>query len=354
MAYQFTLAGKDYELTREAVEERVKHLTPKPLERYAVTINGRRFPPKQVVSTALELPLVRFTTMDASRVLSGVGFTIEDEGTNGDGAKTESEVLFESYVSSRRVGPFEYEKQFAGTSRRPDYTLTWGDQPVLFDLKEFHATPEDFRSGFGAYDPYGPIREKLDAGREKFKGLKEYPCAVVLYNREKPLVHLGWQYVYGAMLGNLAFSVPIVRPGFGVPLDDSQITTQFGPGGKMHRERGGVPFAAQNTTLSAVLVLQHLPVGRRRFTGHVREIEAQQGRKLALEEHLRLMEQAAGTERDVSLMQLRVVVHENPYARVPIPPDIFTGPYDERYGPSEGKIQRLFAGEEVAKLPEEG
>jgi hypothetical protein len=353
MAYQFTLAGESYELTREAVEERMKHLVPKPVERYAVTINGRRFPPKQVVATALDLPLVRFTTMDAARILSGLGLTIEDGGSNGAASKTESETLFEGYLSSRHIGPVEYERQFEGTTRRPDYALSWGDQLVLFELKEFHATPEDFRSGFGAYDPYGPIREKLDAGREKFKGLKDHPCAVVLYNREKPLVHLGWQYVYGAMLGNLVFSIPIDRSHAGVQLDDSQISTQFGPGGKMHRERGGVPVAAQNTTLSAVLVLQHLAVGRRRFGGHVREIEAQQGRKLALEEHLRLMEQASGTERDVSLMQLRVVVHENPYARVPLPDDIFTGPYDERYGASDGRIQRLFAGEEVAKLPDE-
>src|SRR5712692_2416070 len=100
---------------------------------------------------------------------------------------------------------FSFEKDFAGTSSKPDYSLWHGDKEILFELKEFHATPADFRLGFGYYDPYGPIREKIEEGRRKFKDLEDFSCCLVLYNRERPLVDLSWEFIYGAMLGNLAF-----------------------------------------------------------------------------------------------------------------------------------------------------
>jgi hypothetical protein len=66
-----------------------------------------------------------------------------------------------------------------------------------------------------------------------------------------------------------------------------------------------------------------------------------------------MIEAARGTERDISLRQLRVVVHENPYARKPFPEDIFRGVYDERYGAHEGKILRKYAGAEIERLEAE-
>ena len=54
---------------------------------------------------------------------------------------------------------------------------------------------------------------------------------------------------------------------------------------------------------------------------------------------------------DQSRKQLRVVVHENPYARIPFPLDLFNGPYDERYGSRDGRIQSLYQGEAIAQLP---
>ena len=82
----------------------------------------------------------------------------------------------------------------------------------------------------------------------------------------------------------------------------------------------------------------------------VRRREQERETKLALEEFWKEMERARGTERDVSLRQLRVVVHENPYARIPLPSELFRGPYDERYGSDEGAIQRLYEGVEIAKI----
>jgi hypothetical protein len=59
----------------------------------------------------------------------------------------------------------------------------------------------------------------MDAAREKFKTLKKYCCCLVLYNYNKPLVLMDWHHIYGAMLGNIGFSVPLDIPGHPKPAD---------------------------------------------------------------------------------------------------------------------------------------
>ena len=109
--------------------------------------------------------------------------------------------------------------------------------------------------------------------------------------------------------------------------------------------------APQNQTISAILVLGRAPVGNRLFHADLREREVRQGREFALEERLRELEASQGTARDARRQPLRVVVHENPYARVLVPAELFRGPHDERYGGRDGGIQWLFQGDEIARLP---
>lgn len=71
------------------------------------------------------------------------------------------------------------------------------------------------------------------AARKKFKDLERFCCCLVLYNNDKPLVELGWRFVYGAMLGNLGFSMP-VNTETGIA-DESQTVRKFIGGGKMYR-----------------------------------------------------------------------------------------------------------------------
>src|SRR5207249_8314457 len=96
-------------------------------------------------------------------------------------SKTDSEVLFEGYL--KRSGyDFEFEKSLPETSKKPDYAVTFEDQLILFELKEFQPMEDDFKPGGGAFDPYRPIREKINAAREKFRKLQDYTCALVLFN----------------------------------------------------------------------------------------------------------------------------------------------------------------------------
>jgi hypothetical protein len=263
--------------------------------------------------------------------------------------KTKSELLFEGYI---RVHGYtaEYEKPVPGTEKRPDYCMRFDGADILFEVKEFVATERDFRAGFGGFDPYPVLREKIEAARKKFRDLETHCCSLVLHNVNKPLVLLDWQFIYGAMLGNLGFSVPLDLPGR-PRSEDAAVTQIFMSGGKMIRERRGVPVEPQNTTISAIVVLGRVPVGERLWLAEVRSREAAIGRKFTFEETWASAEQAAGKETDLRRRQLRVVVHENPYARIPFPANLFCGPYDERYGGRDGRIQRVFRGRALSALP---
>lgn len=346
------LNGKDYEVDSEEIRELSARVEPKSIDKYWVKIGQRRLPPKQIVSELLNVPLVEFTTMDATRILGAVGFKVFSEGDKASPIKTESEALLEEYLRAHGLTDFEFEPTVEGTLKKPDYLLRAGDIEVLLEVKEFTATPEDFRPGGGCYDPYGPIREKIEAGRKKFKDMQGHCCCLVLHNQEKPLVSLDWQMVMGAMLGNVGFSFPVdTRTGQG---DISKLERVTLGGGKMHRHQGETPIAAQNTTISALTVVERYRIGYKRFQLFIHEKEQELGRELTVEEYLDLAERSAGSERDLSLNRIRVRVHENPYALVPLDRRLFTGPFDERYGEIEntGRWGRVYVGRGVIEFEE--
>lgn len=348
----FQLGGTEYRITAERMEKAMQGVAPRPLGKYFVLVNGVPFPPKQVISEALGKDLVKFTTMDATRILTALGFSVERVGDKRE-IRNLSELLFEQYLGVSGLSDFEYEKEFSGTTHRPDYFVKLADgRSVLFEVKEFKATLADFRRSGGAYDPYLHTREKIQQAREKFKPFKEQCCCLVLFNQEKPLVDLAWQFIYGAMLGNLGFRIAL-NAGSGTA-DETKAEQVFTGGGSMYRYQGLQPIELQNRTISAILVLELLRVGLRRFAAFVAQIEKQRGKEeggLDVQEYLGLIEACRGTDRDPALTQLRGVVHENPHARIHFPSELFRGPYDERYGAKDGRIQRLYIGTGADALP---
>src|SRR2546428_9005665 len=48
---------------------------------------------------------------------------------------THGEILFEQYLESQGL-PFEFEKEHAGRSKRPDYTIEWDGKTIIFDVKD--------------------------------------------------------------------------------------------------------------------------------------------------------------------------------------------------------------------------
>ena len=112
--------------------------------------------------------------------------------------------------------------------------------------------------------------------------------------------------------------------------------------GKMVR-----PTHYQNTTISALITLRHVGVGMRQYRTMVKKYP-----DLDVEETLA----AAAKEFpnfDIGEKQLGVIVWENAVARIALSRELFTGPYDERWGYEDGYQSIIFRGEKLAELSDD-
>jgi hypothetical protein len=249
---------------------------------------------------------------------------------------TEGELLFQNYLDAMHY-QYEFERQFPGKSKRPDYTVTRDDNPFLFDVKDFDPY---MPLGFGAYDPYPPVREKIEQGREKFKEFKEYPCSLVLKNNGNAFVHLeSPDIVLGSMYGDSGFTFPV----------DINVGKAVGPMKRAFLGRGKMirPTHHQNTTISALITLRHVGVGMRQYRTMVKKYP-----NLSVEETLAATAEAY-PNFDIGEKQLGVIVWENAVARISLSRELFTDPYDERWGYDDGCQAVVFRGEKLAELSED-
>jgi hypothetical protein len=70
-----TVSGRTYDLDARRVEEALQGELPEPITEHFVVINGRRWPPKQVLAVVTGLDRADFTTHQARRALTRLGFT---------------------------------------------------------------------------------------------------------------------------------------------------------------------------------------------------------------------------------------------------------------------------------------
>src|SRR5262249_62152599 len=96
--------------------------------------------------------------------------------------------------------------------------------------------------------------------------------------------------------------------------------------------------------------LHHLSVGERWLQRKCDRRERELGRPLELQEFVEFSESLRLEGLDPSLSVLRVIVYENPYARVPLRRGIFDGRFDECFGPMGDRIGRVSVGEELRAL----
>lgn len=116
----------------------------------------------------------------------------------------------------------------------------------------------------------------------------------------------------------------------------------------------------ENTTISAIVTLGRVPVGHRRLSIETKRIEKALGRSLTWGEHWEFIHSEPSSQWisvrkkfDLRTKVLRVVVHENPFARKPLTRELFRGPYDERFGPVGDHMACLYTGEGIQKLEQE-
>jgi hypothetical protein len=69
-----TVSGHQFDLDSRSVEAALQGTLPEPIHEHYVVINGRRWPPKQVLSLVTGLDRADFTTHQARRALTRLGF----------------------------------------------------------------------------------------------------------------------------------------------------------------------------------------------------------------------------------------------------------------------------------------
>jgi hypothetical protein len=75
-----TVGGRQFDLSRRDIERRMRGVHPEPIREHLVEILDTVYPPKQVLATVTGWDRTSFTTMEAQRVLSRVGFTCRRAG----------------------------------------------------------------------------------------------------------------------------------------------------------------------------------------------------------------------------------------------------------------------------------
>jgi hypothetical protein len=252
--------------------------------------------------------------------------------SNLGNAKTQSELLFEEYLRTHGHSDWKDEAPIEGKPTNPDYRLEFNGTSYFFEIKEFEAQP--VRLGSGYFDPYGPLREKVNKVTRQFKHYKEFSCSVVLANPNMAFVIFEPWAIMGTMLGNIGFEVAIGEKA--EPVDKV-----FTSGGKMVNDKQKKP---QNTTISSIIVLQPYPLRQDLIRINVKQNEEKLRRRLYMEEILEIHD---GIPDSPDLRVVRVVVYENPFARIPLSRELFCGNYDERFGNVDGRMSRIFSGEGI-------
>ena len=166
--------------------------------------------------------------------------------------RNKSELLFEKYLIEHGYTGYHYELRIEGKRKRPDYRLKVNEMTFLFEVKEFDGPLPSV--GYGAFNSYKPIREKINQAARQFKEYRDgrYTCSLVLANPNGAFIDFGPHSIFGAMLGDEGFAVKV-----GAPISDDNPQTIFVNGGKMIDARRCEP---QNTTISSIIVLETYPL----------------------------------------------------------------------------------------------
>ncbi len=84
------LRGREFTASAKEVEEIARKISPQPVRRHAILVDGRRFPPKQLLEALLEAKGIRmdrlaYTSKDAYYLFTRLGFAHVRTGEKGKG-----------------------------------------------------------------------------------------------------------------------------------------------------------------------------------------------------------------------------------------------------------------------------
>src|SRR6476469_2562627 len=79
------VGGRNFDQTKQGVEEAMRSEEPEQIRKHLVEMNGTVYPPKQVLAHVTGWGRQSFTTMEAQRVLTKLGFVCREAGAEPDG-----------------------------------------------------------------------------------------------------------------------------------------------------------------------------------------------------------------------------------------------------------------------------
>lgn len=80
-----TVGGRSFDFSKAEIERCMRGVQPEPIREHIVEMLDTVFPPKQVLATVTGWDRTSFTTMEAQRVLSRVGFVCRRAGADHSG-----------------------------------------------------------------------------------------------------------------------------------------------------------------------------------------------------------------------------------------------------------------------------
>jgi hypothetical protein len=253
-------------------------------------------------------------------------------------ARNESEKLFERYLDLNGFSSkWIHEPPIQGKNKKPDYLLDYRGRQCFFEVKELRRRSND-PAGAGFVNPYRSLRAEIQEARRKFTEYKQYSCSLVVFNYGDSQAMLDPSTILGAMLGDLGLAAEY-DSNKGAPIEGSERDV-FGDGGEMINSKRRQP---QNATINAVVVLEEF----------LDNTEVEKAMKDEMERHGRPFEGPELIAVRKELQQIhtiksvpRLVVVENPYARIALPEDVCVGPFDERWRWTKqtGRAARVFVG----------
>lgn len=116
---EFTVNGQRLRLTRQQVVASLRDQLPEPLQTWAVEIQGRLYPVKQVMANATGLRRTDFISHRARDVLGRLGFrvvNVEDRPTNDPLIDLDTSSRNGAGVTSVRLSALQLAVQWAGPS----------------------------------------------------------------------------------------------------------------------------------------------------------------------------------------------------------------------------------------------
>lgn len=252
---------------------------------------------------------------------------------------TESEQVFERYLRSQEL---QWTRVESANGKHPDYSVEYKGKTCFFEVKEFD---DPLKKPVGGFSPCPAMREKITQARKQFKKYRNHCCVLVLWNSKS--IYRG---VFPDVVASAAF-------GDFIHADKSAAENLRADPPRYWFSGPAELTPVQNTTISAIAILcpyrlNHL------WLDVWRALDAKQrrGEEVTVVDQFDFLQQFS-SERPVTYSYegtIRMIVLENPYARIPLRTNLFRGPFDQRWCMRSGLFGVSFIGSELELLREEG